>query len=145
MGSDDTMAHNPPDNPDLHNDQDEKGVPATVIPVPIAPPLTANPLQVDNWVDYIPTTDHVEFFKSREWGKTPVGELRTWGFALRLHVFMVLADSRAACLYWLVHPFSFNPSEYLKLSFPMDLSLQPSLLLSTLCNIRISAIPRRTN
>ncbi|PMD30512.1 hypothetical protein L207DRAFT_573370 [Hyaloscypha variabilis F] len=100
MGSDDTMANNPPDNPDLHNDKDEKEVPATAIPVSIAPPLTANPLQVDNWVDYIPTTDHVEFFKSREWGKTPVGELKTWGFALKLHVFMVLADSRAACLYW---------------------------------------------
>ncbi|KAE9371775.1 hypothetical protein N431DRAFT_410782 [Stipitochalara longipes BDJ] len=97
MGSDDTMANNPPQDTD---DKDDKEISTTTIPIPIPSPPTGNPLQVDNWVDYIPTTDHVRFFRSREWGKTPMGELKTWGFALRLHVFMVLADSRAACLYW---------------------------------------------
>jgi hypothetical protein len=83
-----------------HND--DKDVPPATLPSPQAPPLTGNPLHVDNWADYIPTTDHVKFFRSREWGKTCMGELKTWGVALRLQVFMVLADSRAACLYWYV-------------------------------------------
>jgi hypothetical protein len=83
-----------------HNDDND--VPIATLPSPRAPPLTGNPLQVDNWADYIPTTDHVKFFRSREWGKTCMGELKTWGIALRLQVFMVLADSRAACLYWYI-------------------------------------------
>ena len=107
--------HPPPDT----DDKDDKEASAATIPVALSPPLQVNPLQVDNWTDYIPTTDHVEFFRSREWGKTPMGELKTWSFALRLHVFMVLADSRAACLYWFVLPSLPFPS----LAFALAISL----------------------
>lgn len=61
-----------------------------------------NPLLRDDWADSIPLTEHVRFFRETDWGATPVGELRSWGVALRLYVCMLMADSRAGCVYWWV-------------------------------------------
>jgi hypothetical protein len=59
-------------------------------------------LESDNWADSLPSTDHVRFFRSIDWAATHLGPLNRFSTALRLHTFTVFADSRAACLYWLV-------------------------------------------
>jgi hypothetical protein len=90
------------DSPPLPQNNNDDDPPLRVtVPVPLR---IENPLLADNWADYIPTTDHVRFFRGTDWARTRMGPLKTWSMALRLQVFMVLADSRPACLYWYVPP-----------------------------------------
>ncbi len=56
--------------------------------------------RISNWTDSLPATAHVEYFKDVDWGATYLGPLNSWGLALRLHVSSLLADSRAAVIYW---------------------------------------------
>lgn len=120
------MGDSPPPADDNDNDNDndkDKDVPDTNVLASEAPIKTENPLQADNWADYIPTTDHVRFFRETDWEKTPMGRLQEWETALRLQVFMVLADSRPACLYWFVLS-GFYPtllSRNLELTLPLYL------------------------
>lgn len=60
-----------------------------------------SPLSKDDWWKHIPPSSHVDFFiKARNgWEDTLLGPLNGWSYALRLHVFTVLADSRASCVY----------------------------------------------
>jgi hypothetical protein len=53
-----------------------------------------------DWTDDLPNTDHVRFFRETNWGETDLGPLVNWDPVLRLYTRMVLADSRAACLWW---------------------------------------------
>lgn len=53
-----------------------------------------------NWADTLPDSEHVQFFKSVDWGKTELGPLKDWGTALKIHTFTVMADSRPCTLYW---------------------------------------------
>ena len=106
----------PPDDNEDDQDQDQDQDPdqnqnqnlhAQRTTLEILPPFgtataTLSPLQSDNWADSLPSTDHVRFFKSTDWASTRMGPLAGWSTALRLYTFMVLADSRAACVYWRV-------------------------------------------
>lgn len=55
-----------------------------------------------DWTEDLPKTDHVRFFKETDWSKSSLGPLSTWPPTLRLFTGFVLADSRAACLWWYV-------------------------------------------
>lgn len=56
-----------------------------------------------DWTEDLPKTDHVRFFRETDWSKSKLGPLDTWSPTLRLFTAFVLADSRAACLWWYVH------------------------------------------
>lgn len=56
-----------------------------------------------DWTEDLPKTDHVRFFRETDWKKSSLGPLSTWSPTLRLFVGFVLADSRAACLWWYVY------------------------------------------
>ncbi|KAH6642955.1 hypothetical protein C7974DRAFT_302678 [Boeremia exigua] len=53
-----------------------------------------------DWTEDLPKTDHVRFFRETVWSKSSLGPLHTWSPTLRLFTGFVLADSRAACLWW---------------------------------------------
>ena len=54
----------------------------------------------DNWTAQLPQTEHVRFFCTTDWARTELGPLEGWSATLRLFAGFVLADSRAACLWW---------------------------------------------
>ena len=69
---------------------------ARTTPAVAAPPWLESP----QWTDVLPKTEHTAFFLNTAWNKTSLGPLSSWGPALRFAVSMVLADSRASCVYW---------------------------------------------
>lgn len=52
------------------------------------------------WVDDLPMSEHVQFFKSTDWSATALGPLETWTVCLRQMTRLLMADSRAVCLFW---------------------------------------------
>ena len=52
------------------------------------------------WVDDLPMSEHVQFFKSTDWSATPLGPLETWSGCLRQMTRLLMSDSRAVCLFW---------------------------------------------
>ena len=52
------------------------------------------------WTDLLPNSQHVQFFKNTDWSATPLGPLETWSNPLRQMTRFLMADSRAACLFW---------------------------------------------
>lgn len=52
------------------------------------------------WTDALPYTDHVSLFRKADFSLTKPGPISGWPLSLRNYVFMVFADSRAACVYW---------------------------------------------
>jgi hypothetical protein len=69
--------------------------------MPILGALT--PLRDDDaydWTADLPQTEHIRFFRNTDWSSTALGPLKDWSPTLRLFTGFVLADSRAACLWW---------------------------------------------
>ncbi|KAF2627564.1 hypothetical protein BU25DRAFT_439973 [Macroventuria anomochaeta] len=62
--------------------------------------LSAQHAVEHDWTEDLPKTDHVRFFRETDWSKSSLGPLSTWSPTLRLFTGFVLADSRAACLWW---------------------------------------------
>lgn len=56
----------------------------------------------EDWTTLLPSTEHVNFLKSREWHKTSLGAMLDWPESLRLMTMKMLADPRPANLYWSV-------------------------------------------
>lgn len=56
-----------------------------------------------DWTEDLPKTEHVRFFRETDWSQSSLGPLKTWSPTLRLFTGFVLADSRAACLWWYVY------------------------------------------
>ena len=52
------------------------------------------------WVDELPASEHVQFFKDRDWSATALGPLETWSVCLRQMTRFLMSDSRAACIFW---------------------------------------------
>lgn len=52
------------------------------------------------WTDVLPSTPHVRFFKETDWASTALGPLETWSNTHRQMTQMLMADSRAACMFW---------------------------------------------
>ena len=52
------------------------------------------------WIDDLPTSEHVQLFKSINWSATALGPLETWSVCLRQMTHLLMADSRAAALFW---------------------------------------------
>jgi hypothetical protein len=53
-----------------------------------------------DWTQDLPQTAHVDLFRATDWGRNGLGPLDDWGDTLRLFTGFVMADSRAACLWW---------------------------------------------
>lgn len=53
-----------------------------------------------DWTDQLPHTEHGHFFRNVDWASSGLGPLKDWSPNLRLFTGFVLADSRAACLWW---------------------------------------------
>ncbi|KAF2272076.1 uncharacterized protein EI97DRAFT_386612 [Westerdykella ornata] len=53
-----------------------------------------------DWTADLVQTDHVRFFRETDWASTPLGPLESWSLTLQHYTRMVMADSRAACLWW---------------------------------------------
>jgi hypothetical protein len=72
-------------------------------PLPMAqltPTLTPSDCDYDDWTAALPQTAHVRFFRNTNWARTSLGPLSDWSPTLRLFTGFVLADARAACLWW---------------------------------------------
>ncbi|KAF6225924.1 hypothetical protein HO173_012696 [Letharia columbiana] len=52
------------------------------------------------WVDDLPISEHVQFFKSTDWSSTALGPLDTWSGCLRQMTRLLMSDSRGACIFW---------------------------------------------
>lgn len=57
-------------------------------------------LEGNDWVDSLPASGHLDFFKSNDWTTTPLGCYSKWPYSLRLYTHMLFSDSRAAAIYW---------------------------------------------
>jgi hypothetical protein len=66
--------------------------------IPIA--TDSNNLQREDWTKNLPSTEHIQFFRSVDWSSSLLGSLEKWPTALRLRVFTLFADSRPWCIYW---------------------------------------------
>jgi hypothetical protein len=53
-----------------------------------------------DWTERLPQTDHIRFFRDTDWTVSGLGPPQDWDDELRLFTGFVLADSRAACLWW---------------------------------------------
>jgi signal transduction histidine kinase len=89
------------DMPTPPTDDDGEGADYTCM-APLTPPTptTTPPESALDWAAALPQTDHVRFFRDTDWARTALGPLRSWSATLRLFAGFVLADSRAACLWW---------------------------------------------
>jgi hypothetical protein len=108
----DELAHGPFSaifNPDTKRwtlvDEQSSKVPSDVLgrgdPTSIATTNgDAEATTLTDWTAKLPDTDHVQFFRSTNWAATPLGALQTWRTSLRLAAYMLLADSRPACIFW---------------------------------------------
>ncbi|KAF2106850.1 hypothetical protein BDV96DRAFT_654410 [Lophiotrema nucula] len=56
--------------------------------------------QLHDWTASLPDTEHVRFFRDTDWARSKLGHYAQWPESLRLLAGMVLADSRAAVLWW---------------------------------------------
>ena len=70
---------------DAHEIKEERRLQATMHPT---------------WVDDLPASEHVQLFKSRDWSATALGPLETWPASLRQVTRILMADSRAASVFW---------------------------------------------
>ena len=52
------------------------------------------------WVDDLPTSEHIQIFKSIDWSATALGPLGTWSDCLRQMTRLLMSDCRAASMYW---------------------------------------------
>ena len=68
------------------NTQEEKGKPQTSL----------HPA----WVDELPSSEHIKFFKNTDWSATALGPLETWSSCLRQMTRLLMSDSRAAAVFW---------------------------------------------
>lgn len=53
-----------------------------------------------DWTQDLANTDHIRFFRDTDWNRNRLGPLEDWDSTLQLFANFVLADSRAACLWW---------------------------------------------
>ena len=56
--------------------------------------------EICDWTEDLPQTEHVRFFKETNWTPCGLGPPQQWGPALRLYTHQVMADTRAATIYW---------------------------------------------
>jgi hypothetical protein len=57
-------------------------------------------LDTADWIRGLPSTDHVDFFRNKNWAATPLGHCSTWPHCLRLYMHMVFSDTRVSGIYW---------------------------------------------
>lgn len=73
--------------------------PAAASNAHIASP-SANCAEQHDWTEDLAHTDHIQLFRGTDWTRNGLGAPKDWDPNLRLFANFVLADSRAACLWW---------------------------------------------
>jgi len=53
-----------------------------------------------DWTLQLPDTDHVRYFREKDWSTSALGPPELWEPTLQLFVKQLFADSRAACIWW---------------------------------------------
>lgn len=53
-----------------------------------------------DWTEHLARTEHTRLFRKTDWTRNGLGPLQDWDSTLQLFANFVLADSRAACLWW---------------------------------------------
>jgi hypothetical protein len=74
--------------------------PSNPIPKAIAPSLSPFECDSEQWIEGLPSTEHISLFRSTNWAATPLGPLSKWNIILRIYTYNVMADSQAAVIYW---------------------------------------------
>jgi hypothetical protein len=80
-----------------------------------------------DWTQDLPQSPHVDLFRATDWARNGLGPFDTWSDTLRLFTGFVMADSRAACVWW-------GPDAvaiYNKHFVPLCASIHPMLMGST--------------
>lgn len=57
-------------------------------------------IRQETWIDFLPETPHVKFFKRTKWSATPLGSLDTWPRSLRFYTHMLMLQPNPAAIYW---------------------------------------------
>lgn len=58
----------------------------------------------ENWVDHLPDTPHVNFFKRTKWSTTPLGNFDAWPRSLRFYTHLLMLQPNPAAIYWGPNP-----------------------------------------
>ena len=80
-----------------------------------------------DWTEQLPKTDHVRFVRNIDWARSGLGPMKDWDATLRLFTGFVLADSRAACLWWGPDCIAIYNEHFA----PMSAGVHPTLMGST--------------
>lgn len=80
-----------------------------------------------DWTADLPQTEHVRFFRGTNWAGSHLGPTSGWSPTLRQFTTFVLADSRAACLWWGPNLTAIYNEAYA----PMAAQVHPTLMGST--------------
>jgi len=80
-----------------------------------------------DWTEQLPHTEHVRFLCNIDWARSRLGPLKDWNANLRLFTGFVLADSRAACLWWGPDAIAIYNEHFA----PMAAGVHPTLMGST--------------
>ena len=54
----------------------------------------------ESWVDYLPDTPHINFFKRTKWSTTPLGNFDAWPRSLRFYTHLLMLQPNPAAIYW---------------------------------------------
>ncbi|KAH6530217.1 hypothetical protein HBI81_097810 [Parastagonospora nodorum] len=112
----------PPEDDDISGRNAPLSVPMSAIA-----PIQLHNEEVHDWTEDLPKTEHVRFFRNTDWAATCLGPLKSWSPTLRVFTGFVLADSRAACLWWGPELTAIYNEAYA----PLAAKVHPSLMGST--------------
>jgi hypothetical protein len=80
-----------------------------------------------DWTQDLPQSAHVDLFRATDWARNGLGPFDSWSDTLRLFTGFVMADSRAACLWWGPGAVAIYNTHFA----PMCASVHPTLMGST--------------
>ncbi|KAI9808847.1 MAG: hypothetical protein M1827_007170 [Pycnora praestabilis] len=72
-------------------------------PIQTAPKFAQIPqplLKPADWTELLPSSQHIEFFKTVDWSATALGSLETWSYLLRQMTVFMMSDPRPASMFW---------------------------------------------
>ena len=56
--------------------------------------------RLGSWLDHLPATPHVKFFRRTEWSATTLGDLDTWPRSLHFYTHLLFSQPNPAAIYW---------------------------------------------
>lgn len=59
-----------------------------------------SPIRQGTWIDHLPETPHVNFFKRTKWSATPLGNFDAWPRSLLFYTHLLISQPNPAAIYW---------------------------------------------